>query len=565
MQIIFHVNKNVSFQAKKCSSHPSFVTFNLKPNNKKKKNISLISFVNVTVLYSPKKEEKTMLRLRFIMCTDREGRLGHCNKLIYQLPMDMARFVSLTKNHTVIMGYNTWVSLPKKPLPSRENWVVSRTPAHQIEIENEGGHAFASLDILMQYAAQHKHAVPLYVIGGADVFCTIASHPIYKEYIESVHWSRVTIRDEDPSKNGCIPLEECSRFDVQSYFSTWTCAEEWSLSRIPGQFSHGQQPPNNMLLFDIAFITLTRPTLRSLASLSAIKYAQHAPSAELQYLGLLRQIMEHGVARQTRNAATRSLFGGRIVIDLSNGSVPLLTTKRVPWKTVIKELLWFVRGETNNAILQQNNVTIWNENGARAFLDARGLSHYKEGDLGPVYGFQWRHAGATYSSCDADYTNQGVDQLENVRQMLINDPQSRRLLINAWNPADLEKMALPPCHILSQWYVDDTGRLWLQLYQRSGDMFLGVPFNLFSYAVLLHMMAHRTGIPPGGMVHILGDMHIYETHLEAVSTQLQRIPFVAPTLQVTAPHTVTWETFQLDHFRLTDYQHGATISAPMVA
>ena len=316
----------------------------------------------------------------------------------------------------------------------------------------------------------------------------------------------------------------------------------------------------------LAFVTLARAAEGSLAAPSpASSLPAVLPPAELQYLSLMRQALERGHVRATRNDTTRSCFGGRIVVDLSDGVVPLLTTKRMAWKTVIKELLWFARGETDNRTLQGQGVGIWNGNASREFLDSRGLQHLREGDLGPVYGFQWRHAGAAYTTCEADYAGQGADQLDGVRQDLVDNPHSRRMLISAWNPADLDKMALPPCHVLSQWYVDGRGRLWLQLYQRSGDMFLGVPFNLFSYAALLRMMATLVGREPGGMVHVLGDMHIYEGHVKAVEEQLARCPYAPPRLSVDEPVGGAWEGFSIDGFRLEGYQHAPGLQAPMVA
>ena len=184
-----------------------------------------------------------------------------------------------------------------------------------------------------------------------------------------------------------------------------------------------------------------------------------------------------------------------------------------------------------------------------------------------MYGFQWRHSGAAYTDCHADYRGQGVDQLEEARRLLQADPHSRRILFTAWNPSDLGQMALPPCHVLGQWYVEGDDELWLQVYQRSGDLFLGVPFNLFSYSALVHMMAHLTGLRPGGLVHVLGDAHIYETHVDAVQAQLTRTPTDPPHLCIfDEDHALTtWEAFTLDAFVLTGYVPQAAIRAPMVA
>ena len=198
--------------------------------------------------------------------------------------------------------------------------------------------------------------------------------------------------------------------------------------------------------------------------------------------------------------------------DLREG-FPLLTTKRVAWKTVLRELLWFISGSTDNKVLQWKNVHIWDGNSTREYLQSRGLNEYREGDLGPIYGFQWRHFGAFYNGCAYDYTGYGIDQLQNVIDLIKNDPSSRRIILNSWNASDLDKMALPPCHVMVQFNVDvDEGFIDAKLTQRSGDMFLGVPFNIASYAFLLHIIGNITGYKPRYFIHDIGDGHIYENH-----------------------------------------------------
>lgn len=511
--------------------------------------------------------------IRFVLCTDVHGTLGNEeNGLLYQIPLDMARFKSLTASSVVAMGRRTWESLPQKPLRDRVCWVLSGSDEGQQKAMADGAHgAFDSVhSMLSSYLmSADEPRRPLYVIGGAALFQSILKHPVYRHMVGAVHWTRV---------DGCASAQPAPavstrspQLDVMSYFDEaagWTVAEEWSVGGVPGKrWSVGEggaaEPHYCEDTFALSFVTLAKADRATLAATTALRCAP--PPAELQYLALLRDALHHGHVRATRNDTTRSGFGGRVVVDLSDGTVPLLTTKRMAWKTVIKELLWFARGDTDSRSLQREKVGIWNGNASREFLDSRGLQHLREGDLGPVYGFQWRHAGAQYSTCEADYAGQGVDQLEGVRTALQTDPHSRRMIVSAWNPADLDKMALPPCHMLSQWYVDGRGRLWLQLYQRSGDMFLGVPFNLFSYAVLLRMMAEQVGREPGGMVHVLGDMHIYEGHTDVVKEQLGRCPYAPPRLSVKGGGARSWEAFELADFELQGYQHGPGLQAPMVA
>jgi thymidylate synthase len=285
-----------------------------------------------------------------------------------------------------------------------------------------------------------------------------------------------------------------------------------------------------------------------------------ATHEEHQYLDLIREILSTGEHRPDRTGTgTLSIFApAQMKFSLSRPSpdpsnptpeliLPLLTTKRVFTRAVVAELLWFISGYTSSLPLQEAGIKIWDGNGSRAYLDSVGLTHHAEGDLGPVYGFQWRHFGAEYKGCDADYTGQGVDQLAEVIDKLKNKPYDRRIILSAWNPADLNKMALPPCHMFAQFYVSYPGAtlkahdngskkpkgvLHSILYQRSCDMGLGVPFNIASYALLTHMLAHVCDLTPGTFTHTMGDAHVYLDHVEALTTQLEREPRDFPTMKI---------------------------------
>ena len=250
-----------------------------------------------------------------------------------------------------------------------------------------------------------------------------------------------------------------------------------------------------------------------------------------QYLDLLRHIKEHGTDKSDRTGTgTRSVFGYQMRFDLAEG-FPLLTTKKLHLKSIIHELLWFLKGDTNVKYLQDNGVRIWNE-----WAD-------ENGDLGHVYGYQWRSWPA--------YDGSSIDQIRNAVETIKNNPDSRRIIVSAWNVADIDHMNLPPCHALFQFYVAD-GRLSLQLYQRSADCFLGVPFNIASYALLLMMMAQVTGLKPGEFVHTLGDAHIYTNHFEQVDLQLGREPRKLPRMVIN-PDVKDIFDFKYEDFRLEDY------------
>lgn len=247
--------------------------------------------------------------------------------------------------------------------------------------------------------------------------------------------------------------------------------------------------------------------------------------------------------------------------NLRNDIFPLLTTKRVFWRAVLEELLWFIKGSTNAKDLQDKNIHIWDGNSTREFLDKNGFVDREEGDLGPVYGFQWRHFGAEYKTCHDDYTGKGIDQLNEVIERIRKNPNDRRIIMSAWNVVDIPKMALPPCHCFVQFYVAD-GELSCQLYQRSADMGLGVPFNIASYALLTYMIAQVTGLKPGDFVHTIGDAHVYLNHIEPLKQQIVRTPKTFPSLRIKrAVNNI--EDFVFDDFEIIGYNPHPTIKMEM--
>lgn len=283
---------------------------------------------------------------------------------------------------------------------------------------------------------------------------------------------------------------------------------------------------------------------------------------EREYLKLCEKIIETGNKKGDRTGTgTWSIFGAQMRFSLADNTFPLLTTKKTFVRGITEELLWFIKGSTNAKELHDKNVRIWDANGSRAFLDSRGLHNREEWDLGPVYGFQWRHFGAKYRTMHDDYTNQGVDQLKKVIETIKTNPDDRRMLMVAWNPVDLDEMALPPCHCLCQFYVAN-GKLSCQLYQRSCDMGLGVPFNIASYALLTIMIAHVTNLEPGEFVHTLGDAHVYSNHYDALKEQIGREPRKFPTMKITR-EVKDIEDFKMEDFQLSEYDPHPVIKMKM--
>ena len=292
---------------------------------------------------------------------------------------------------------------------------------------------------------------------------------------------------------------------------------------------------------------------------------------ESQYINLIRQVLESGEWEDTRNGKTISIFGHMSKYNLNESTIPLLVTKKLAWKTCLKELLWFIKGSTDNSELTKQNVKIWNANANKEFKEKQGVFLEDENDLGPVYGHQWRHFNAEYVDCHTDYTDKGVDQLKYIIDSLKNPEtrNSRRLILSAWNPCQLSEMALPPCHLLMQFNVVNKTKLQCSLYQRSGDIGLGVPFNIASYSFLTHLLAHHCGLIPDKFIHFIGNAHIYENHVSALNEQLERVRwgfngYEFPKLKILNLHE-NIEDYTINDFEIVNYKHMGELKMDMSA
>jgi len=306
---------------------------------------------------------------------------------------------------------------------------------------------------------------------------------------------------------------------------------------------------------------------------------------EEQYLNLIKEILDRGTWEDGRNGRTKSIFGHSMRFSLANGKIPILTTKKTAWKTCLKELLWFIRGETDNKLLQDQGVHIWDGNSTRKFLDSRGLTHYDDGELGPIYGYQWRKFNAPYVTKaeqhiaeqfvggEEAYNNhfsknnkKGVDQLQKIIDALKDPNQrtSRRLVMTAWNPEQLSEMALPPCHILCQFNVHDGNKLSCAMYQRSCDFFLGSCFNIASYSFLTHLLAKHCGLETHEFIYFMGNVHLYENAIDAAELQMSRKPFEFPTLSIKQVRE-NINDYQVEDFVIENYQSHDAIKVAMVA
>ena len=299
--------------------------------------------------------------------------------------------------------------------------------------------------------------------------------------------------------------------------------------------------------------------------LKIIDYYNKMIHPEYQYLKLVRNIISMGYKQKSRNGNTRYLIGQQMRFPLTNNTIPLITTKKLAWKVCLKELLWFISGKTDNTILQKQGVKIWNDNASSEFLRSRGLIDNFEGDLGPIYGHQWRHYDAQYFDADFNYKGMGIDQLQNMIDMLKDKKErnSRRLILSAWNPNQLDMMALPPCHVMFQCHVINDNKLSLTLYQRSGDVGLGIPFNIASYSFLTHMIAKICNLEPYEFIHFIGNAHIYEEHIENLSIQLNRLPYAFPKIELNYKSNI--DDYTLEDINIENYKYHEKINMNMKA
>ena len=301
---------------------------------------------------------------------------------------------------------------------------------------------------------------------------------------------------------------------------------------------------------------------------------------EYQYLNIIENIIENGTWEEGRNGRTKSVFGSSMRFSLKDGKIPILTTKKTAWKTCLKELLWFIRGETDNKILKKQGVHIWDANGSREFLDSRGLTSYPEDMLGPIYGYQWRYYNANYNCFSGKrlfnenepdiFSNRkdvtGIDQLQQIIDALKDPVQrmSRRLIMTSWNPIQLNEMALPPCHVMCQFNVHDGNKLSCSMYQRSNDEACGTPFNIASYSFLTHLLAKHCGLEAYEFVYFKGNCHVYEEHVEGIKEQMGREPYPFPTVSIKQVRE-NINDYCVEDFDLQNYTSHEAIKMKMVA
>ena len=476
------------------------------------------------------------MKLNLIYSETTDNIIGVNNDLFCKIKSDLKMFQTITSTkvngsqNVVIMGSNTWKSIGK-PLPNRTTVVITSE-----NIDNDDILTFKNINECFENIQRLNYG-SVFIIGGSKLFLTIIRD--YYDLIDIIYQTKINhlINHHD------IPSS------LQITYNKIVINDDFKLLKSKDKNEIGMI--HNMKdKYIQSEINYTENVFQKVKNINLQEY---------QYLNTLQDILQKNTMKVSRNGNVYSDFGVRMKFDLRNG-FPLLTTKKMPWKTILRELIWFINGSTDNKLLQDNNVHIWDGNGSKDFLESRGLSN-EEGDLGPIYGFQWRHFGAEYINHKTDYTGKGVDQLQWIIDEIKSNPTSRRLVMSAWNPIDIDKMALPPCHVMVQFNIEDN-YIDAQLYQRSGDMFLGVPFNISSYSFLLHIIGKLTGYIPRYLIHIIGDAHIYEEHTSAINEQLLRIPHPFPKLSIDSIDSI--DSINENKFKLNNYNYYTPIKGKMI-
>lgn len=436
--------------------------------------------------------------IEFIMAKDINNGISKDGKIPWYSKKDFQFFREITTNKNIVMGKKTWDSLPKKPLPNRNNIIITSNKNFKCTLPN--------VEIWNK-----PKLFDGFVIGGKEIY------NYYFKYFKITNIYITTIKKD----------YQCDLF-VDLELKNYICENIYEDSEI------------------------------KIDKFKA-KYLYKNMEGEQGYLKLLFQVSNFGEYRQTRNANTYSLFGESLLFDLSEG-FPLLTTKKMFWKGVVEELLWFLRADTNSKHLEEKGINIWKGNSTRKFLDSLGLD-YPEGECGPIYGYQWRHFNAPFNV--GEEPTGGIDQLMNIINDLKNNKTSRRMIMSGWNPTQEKQMVLPPCHLLYQFYVRNDQYLDCQMYARSQDLFLGTPFNIASTSLLTEILANFTGLKAGTVKIIMGDCHIYEQHKSAVDIQLGRTPQDFPKLKILrTPEKI--EDYKFEDFELINYNPQSSIKADMI-
>ena len=490
------------------------------------------------------------MEINCILCTDSSRGISRNLGIPWKIHDELKYFNAVTtytspldlgsKMNAVLMGKNTYQSLNLKILPNRYNYVLTTT------INTLSDDKLFIADDIQKIIAniKEKQIDKLFVIGGKSLY----EHFINNKLVKYIYLSKI---DHEYQCDNSVNLD----------LSNYKLIEENDVQM------YDRILEKNVL---VSLMKYENPNYVDNKFWTFVGGVPYINFEELQYLNIMKEILARGHYRQTRNAKTYSIFGKNIAFDLQNNTLPVLTTKKVFTRGIIEELLFFLRGQTDSKILEQKGVNIWRPNTTREFLDSVGLNHYQISDIGPMYGFQWKFFNAEYKGCHADYTGQGIDQIKQALYDLEHDKFSRRIIMTTYNPCQAKQGVLYPCHGLTiQFGIENDDLLCCHVYFRSQDLFLGTSFNITSYALLVHIFCNilntrGQNFKPGKLHMAMGDVHIYENHLDAVNEQLKNVPFMFPKLKI--KKTITnFEDISSQDFEIINYTSHQKINATMIA
>jgi dihydrofolate reductase/thymidylate synthase len=502
-----------------------------------------------------------------ILCTDNKNSISLNNAIPWHIGDEFKYFNKITTKcespnpntkNALVMGRHTFDSLQSDPmqgiiLPNRYNYVLS---SKKLDFENECLLQFDNIASITQDIFQKKSEnkiEKIFIIGGKNLY----DHFVNNNLVKYIYLSKI---NKDYNCDNFVDL------DLKKY----TLISEQTLSLYDKN-----KLDNANCINDSCDVTFLKYENKNYVDPKYWTYHNNMPYInfdEIQYLNMMKNIISNGHYRQTRNAKTFSVFGANMVFDLTDNKLPLLTTKQMFVRGIIEELLFFLRGETNSKNLENKNVNIWKPNTTREFLDYLNFKNYQEGDMGPMYGFQWRHFNAPYHNCNTDYTNQGIDQFKQVLHDLEKDKFSRRILMTTYNPCQARQGVLYPCHGLTvQFGIENDNLLCCHMYQRSQDTFLGSPFNIASYSILVHIICNilntRTNgqnYLPGKLYISVGDVHLYEQHIEVAKQQINRTPYLFPKLNI-KKQIKNIEELSCEDFEIIGYKSHPKLTAIMIA
>lgn len=505
---------------------------------------------------------KTRIPIALIVAVDIRNGISRNNVIPWRIKEDSNFFQDVTKRqyeinkmNALIMGKNTWKALPDefRGLKDRINVIVSstmsKTELDQDNVTKTQSYVVPNLEKAINLCNTELDLGKIFVCGGAHIYEeAIVKYPIDELYVTKIY--------HDFWCTNRFPIEIVMQ-NSSSYMNTFKLYKS-NIFKVTDQ--------NTNKLYDAEFCKYYNKDMNT---------PRHfiVNHGEQQYLDLMENILRNGHFRQTRNSKTWSVFGKHMEFDLSQG-FPILTTKRLFFRGVFEELLFFLKGDTNVNHLSEKDVKIWDSNTNREFLDSVGLKYYEKGDMGAMYGFQFRHHGIPYRGMNENYDGLGFDQIEYCLNLLKTDPHSRRIIMTSFNPAQAREGVLYPCHsIVIQFYVENDNKLSCIMHQRSGDWFLGVPFNCCSIGLLVHMFCEvinndleytKQKLIPGRIIINFGDMHIYEDHYSECIRQILRDPHDFPKLNFKRKVTELTD-FKFEDLELVKYDYYPNISARMIA